>query len=121
MKISITSLEKINAELDAVQARCTARCLDAKKIAFILSEIEKELKLPKIKLKGVRVDYSGAEKFPNAYKYAPESTHFSAVHTGREWQIVDIRRAECPNRLKACRVTLTDDAKAALIARFEEM
>lgn len=95
MKINITALNKVQAELDNVQKRCSARTVMAVDIANILSKIS----VPKSRLSGTKVYWDGAEKFANAYKYKPgNSTHWKAENINGKWYVTDIYRSTCPNR-----------------------
>lgn len=112
---SETKMQQLQNELDEIQSRCKTRTISAADVAYILSEVENSLGISKKAMKGVTVLYSGAEKFPNAYKYFPESTHFTAEYSGTAWKIVSINRTTCPNRTKNTEVVLTDEAKNAII------
>ena len=114
-------IEKIREALDEVQGKATARTLTAEKILSILDSITKKLGIPKTSMEGVSVFYTGAETFPNAYKYTPYSTHFRAAYRNRHWVIVSIERNICPNREDNAYVALTDAAKDALEKRFSLM
>ena len=112
-----TGLEEILAD---VQKRCRERTITAIDICRELSRIDSELNLSKRAKKGitVRIDCN-AQDFPRAYKYTPESTIFEAVFDGKEWCLTDIRRDRCTNRKGY--MVLTDEAKQALINRFESL
>lgn len=112
---SETKMQQLQSELDEIQSRCKTRTISAADVANILSEVERSLGISKEAMKGVTVLYSGAEKFPNAYKYIPESTHFKAEHTGTCWKVDSINRTTCPNRTKNTELVLTDAAKEAII------
>lgn len=116
MKLNTESgREAIDAKLGEVQHRTSARNISLKQIETILHRVEVNLGIPKYKLDGVTVHFTGAEHFPNAYKYAPESTHFYAVHDGKTWVIEKIERDRCPNNRQSILITLTDQAKAAVL------
>ena len=93
-KINIAALDKLQAALDEVQKRCSARTVTAKEIADVLNGI----KVPKKHLNGTKVHWDGAEKFPNAYRYTPESTHWTAENVNGRWYVTAIYRNTCPNR-----------------------
>ena len=120
MKIIINGnhREKLEAELDNVQSRCKVRCLTVEAIESILESVSEKLSIPKKAMNGVKLDYTGAEKFPSAYKHTPESTHFIAEHNGRYWVVIEIGRYICPNRINNASVILTDEAKAAILEKF---
>lgn len=111
MKISVTATLQLQKELDEVQRRCKERMLTAKDIQDILSGIP----VPKIHLDGTKVHWDGSEKMPRAYKYTPQSTHFTAVNAGGKWYVVDLYRASCPNRVTKGEIEYSDRAKAWII------
>ena len=112
---SETKMQQLQSELDEIQSRSKTRTISAADVANILSEVERSLGISKKAMTGVTVFYSGAETFPRAYKYTPESTHFTAEYSGTSWRIVSIKRDACPNRTKNTEVVLTDEAKNAII------
>lgn len=112
--------DRIEAELEKVQGKCRERLITYKGICDVLKEVENELAIPKKALKGVRVDIDwNAQHFAKAYKYTPESTQFRAVHTGTAWKLTYVVRCACRVPSKGHLVTLTDEAKAAIIKRME--
>lgn len=119
--INEKNADRIRAELDELQKRCSARTIYFVNIADDCKTVERKLDLPKKYLKGVtiQVDHN-AQDFPSAYKYTPESTHFTAVHTGKEWKLTDLRRDTTLRASKAFRVFLTEEAKAAILDRMSE-
>ena len=119
IRIDSENLPAIQAIIDSVEIRCRVRCLTAKQIVSIVASVEHSLSIPKNHLKGVRIIYDGAEKFPVAYKGNPTSTQFSAVFDGRSWILQSVTRDSCPNRVNNTSVFLTEDAKKALIRRFD--
>ena len=120
MKIIINGnhAEKLTDALETLQARCTARTITASEVEDILDYATSKLGISKKAMTGTKLVYTGAEHFPNAYKYRPESTHFTAEHNGRFWVITEIARATCPNRADNTHLNLSESAKAALLERF---
>lgn len=113
---SIADKDKLNAIITEAEGRATARTITADSIAEVLDSVENRLGYPAKKyLKGVKVHFSNAEHFPNAYHYTPYCTKFDAIHNGKEWRIVAVYRAECPNRRADTHITLTEEAKAAVL------
>lgn len=110
--------EKLAAELEKLQHRCTARTLTVGGIESILSETERKLGVSKKALTGTVLTYTGAQPFPRAYKYQPESTHFTAEFNGRHWVILEISRDDCPNRDDDTTLQLSDGVKEALLKQF---
>jgi predicted component of type VI protein secretion system len=124
MKIIIDGnhIEKLTDTLTAVQARCTARTLTAADVEHILQKATESLRgISKAAMKGVKVIYTGGERFPNAYRYRPESTQFAAEHNGKHWVIYELCRAECPNRLDNVGFILTETAQAAILQTYNLM
>lgn len=109
--------EKLAAELYDVQKHCQARTLTVREIECILEETTQTLNISKKALKGTILTYTGAETFPSAYKYKPESTHFKAECNGRYWVVSEIFRDTCPNRCVNTGIELSDSAKEALTKR----
>lgn len=103
--------------IKAAEGRATARTISASRILDILEGIEYRLHISKKALEGVTVHVDDhAQKFPNSYKYVPESTHFIAVYKAGTWRVTDIHRGTCTTCEST--VDLTDAAKAAIIDRF---
>lgn len=107
--------QAIEAVLGDVQKKAKTRCISLSDILDILERVERNLDIPKAKLDGVKVHYTGAEHFPNAYRGIPESTHFYAMHNGKRWEITKIERSTCPNNSRCVIITLTEQAKEAVL------
>ena len=107
--------QAIEARLGDVQKRTKSRNISVKDIETVLLRVERNLDIPKCKMDGVTVHYTGAQHFPSAYGGIPESTHFYAIHNGKRWEITDIRRNICPNNTRCVVITLTDQAKEAVL------
>ena len=104
--------------IEEAQKRCTARTIDAFIVCRNLEEVERRLDLPKRALEGISVTVDpNAQDFPKAYKYTPESTVFSAVYKSGSWKITDVTREKTAKLFQGTRVTLTEEAKAEVIAR----
>lgn len=114
MKINITNKEKLTAAIKEAEGRATARTVTANDITRVLNNIGKGI--PKTKLSGTVVHYDGAEYFPNAYKYRPESTHWVAENIKGKWYVTDIHRDTCPNRVRwNTSITYSEEAKQAIL------
>lgn len=113
--------QAIETKLNEVQSRAKARTLSLFGIELALSHVESNLDIPKCKLDGVTVHYTGAEHFPGAYKGIPESTHFRAIHNGKRWEITEIYRSICPNNTGRILITLTEQAKQAVLDRVTKI
>lgn len=116
--IRLTNTTALTATLESVQKRCTARTLSVTDIIGICESVENHIGISKKALQGVHFTFTGAEHFPNAYKYRPESTHFEAEYRSGNWTITAIGRYTCPNERKQVRITLTETAKEAVIDRM---
>lgn len=114
----LTASVALTEALEEAQKRCTARTIDAKTVCRSLKEVEQRLDLPKRALEGISVTVdANAQDFPKAYKYTPESTVFSAVYKSGSWKITEVTRAKTARLSQGTRVTLTEEAKADVIAR----
>ena len=115
----LDSLKPIEAELEAVQKRCNVRLITAEEIMDTLVEIHDLLGISKKAQNGVEIDVDlNAKTFPNAYKYIPQSTHFSAVYKSGSWRITDIYRDVTRGPKSRIIVTHTEDSKRAIIDRL---
>ncbi len=119
MKINVNNEKKLIEALDEVQKRSKTRTVEAKDIKAAASRIENALGIPKKHMTGIKAEVDiNAQDFPHAYKYSPESTVFDLERTATGWVVTDIRRDKPHARFKEIYLTLTDEAKNALIARF---
>ena len=123
MKIIINGhhAAKLAAALNEAQARSRARTLTVEDVERILEKATAEVGVSRNALAGTGLHYTGAEHFPGAYKYSPESTHFIAEHNGRVWVVTDIYRSTCPNRRSNVSMRLSESARTALVARMAEI
>lgn len=109
----------LSAALDEAQGRAKVRTIKTTDIISALAEIEDTLSIRKKAMDGIRVEVDlNAQDFPNAYKYRPESTIFSALYKNGAWRVTDIGRY--PTHRASCRISVihTDASKNALIERF---
>ena len=114
--------ERINKIFDEVQARASVRTCSYFDVTYAIKELEKKFNIPKKYLKGVKVFCSPhAQNFPSAYKGYPESTYFRLEHNGTGWKVTRIARYEMyHNGEKHYSVTLTDEAKTAILRKYSE-
>lgn len=97
-KIRITNTEKLPGMIQAAEGRATARTITPANIAEMLDTVTE-----RILALSTRKDATGtkitadcnAQHFPNAYKYIPESTHFTAVLKSTGWTVTSIYRDRC--------------------------
>lgn len=92
-KINITNTEKLAAAIREAEGRATARTVT---VADIINTLDR-IKVPKSKLSGTKVHWSGGQKFPSAYKFRPDSTHWTAENVSGKWYVTNIWRDTCPN------------------------
>lgn len=112
-RINVNDVEKISVAIKEAEGKATARTVSAKNIMRVIDKVSDGI--PKAKLHGTKIHYDGAEHFPNAYKYRPESTHWEAENVKGKWYITDIYRATCPNREKNTHVEYSNEAKERII------
>ena len=115
MKININS-EKLAQAIKEAEGKAKARTVTDEDIRYALSKIGENL--PKKCLSGTKVFYDGAEHFPSAYKYIPESTHWEAENVNGRWYVTNIYRDRCPNRSESnTRVQFSEEAKMKIIEK----
>lgn len=114
------AMQKINEELDIIQAKSRVRTITAKDVKEWLEHVERTLSITKKALDGVKVIIDpNAQEFPSAYKYTPESTQFTATFKNGSWRIENIERARCGKI--HCRIIHTEESRAAIIERFSSI
>ena len=115
--------EKLMRVFEKVQGRATVRTIyDFNQFANIVDDIEKRIgNMTKKAKEGTKVHYDFRQHFPNAYKYQPESTHFTLVFTKGNWKLTEVRRGYCPNKncSYAYELMLSDTAKEAILDRYK--
>lgn len=116
-------LSALSDAISDAEGKASVRGISPYIILDALSGIERELNIPKKHLEGVKVHCDpNAQSFPNAYRrashgHSPLSTQFDAEYTKGSWRITSITRTYCGTHEAG--LTLTDEAKAAIIRRFE--
>lgn len=102
------------------EGRASARTLSAEAVCRCLYQIELKLAISKKAMEGITVTADvNAQSFPGAYHGTPESTHFAARYSHGYWRVTAIHRDRCGTKKGS--VNLTDEAKAAIIARAQEV
>lgn len=116
----IKHVEKVAETLSEIQKHSRTRTITLDDITAALEEVEERLYLVSTKKDaiGTRVHSDpNAQKFPNAYRYTPESTHFYAELTRTGWNVYGIERETCkPNRRIV--IEYTGATKAAMAERM---
>lgn len=115
IRINIKNADKLNAAIKAAEGRATARTETAESIARMLADIAGRYGIPKKRLDGTRVYFDGGQKFPTAYKYTPESTHWEAEYKNGNWFVTAVWRDRCPNRTTQGTIAYSDTAKAWIL------
>ena len=118
-EIAELSAPLTDAIAEAEGNRVSARKIDARDIVDDLKTVNSYLGLTKKNLKGtiVYIDHH-AQKFPSAYKYTPESTHFKAEFTSN-WFITAIWRDTC--KTKKYDLYLSDTAQAEYLENVKTL
>ena len=121
MAIFAEKAAKLTTAIKETEGRASVRCIASATVMECLLTIERNLSITKTALEGVEahVDYH-AQDFPKAYKYTPESTHFCAVYRSGSWRITNISRSATYRAGRTYTLTLTDAAKAAIIANHTQ-
>lgn len=106
--------------IKAAEGRATARTITAGNILDTLDYIERELKISKKAMNGIHIRADiNAQKFPGAYKYIPESTHFQATYKNGSWRITSITREVCRQGMHI-EVTHTEESRKAILDRMSK-
>lgn len=117
---------KIQPALDEAQKGARARTIDFSDMLYALGNAEKIIhganwhKIAKKALEGTEVVIDcNAQTFPNAYKGIPESTFFACRYHSGKWQVTAFWRGRTASPRQGIKITLSDAAKAAIIAEIE--
>ena len=120
---TISDLHRANLEneLKVVQTRCTARTINTERIIDCIVKAEKYLReLSTVSdMIGTKIFADiNAQDFPSAYKYIPESTHFTAERTKAGWKVTDISRDRTRARSRRVEINFTPETKAHMADRL---
>lgn len=122
IKINKENIAAIDEIIRQAEGRSSVRQISAKLVMETADGITKRLGIPKKAMVGIVVYADpNAQKFPNAYKYTPESTHFTMEYRSGGWYLTDVERAPVNSPTKAYSVVLTETAKAAIIAACQTL
>ncbi len=117
--IGIKNCEQLAEAIKAAEGRAKERRISVEDIINALTEVDERLSIISTRTDAVgtivHVDVN-AQRFPSAYKYVPESTHFSAELKRDGWRIVSIFR----ERTKGPKGRITMELTAATKARIVE-
>lgn len=110
---------RVGEIIKAHEGAARVRTLTVSDMCEALEHVAETWGISKAKMRGCSVSVDvNAQSFPNAYRFAPESTAFCAAFTSYGWAITDIRRGPCRSPGVGVRAELTDDARAAIMARM---
>ena len=110
---------ELAAALTDAQEGARVRTITATEIVAALIEITDKLDISQFAMDGVTATVDcNAQRFPGSYNGRPESTVFTAQYRRGAWIVTDIYRATC-KRIRV-RMDLTDTARAALAAKYEQ-
>ena len=120
MKINVKNEKQITEALDKVNAK--VRNASYQSVVAIVFQIEKKLEekgLPKNLWSGLAFlcDFN-AQKFPNAYKWSPDSTQFILTRFPSGWFVPRVTRTYCGTKKIALVTPLTDKQKEAIVNNF---
>ena len=118
----VAATAPLQSSLDEAQAKCHARLICPINIIGSLKRAQAHLDAISLKRDQVgthiNVDIN-AQKFPNAYKGIPESTHYEATLTKTGWEIMAIARRQCGSRAAGnIRFVFPDALVAGLVAKL---
>lgn len=116
-------LERLDPYIAEAEGKARERKLSPSEIVWVLRTVTKELDIPKSKMVGIRLDADiHAQEFPRSYYlhgYTAESTHFLAEYKTTGWVVTDIFRDRTRSKTQKLILSLTDEAKQALLDRFQ--
>ncbi len=123
--INKKNVEKIKAELNDVQKRCSVRLIQVEQVFETVAKMEeyrKKVGILKKNMEEVTVKVSlYQDRFPSAYKYTPEGTVFHMVFKGGKWRLYAVYRDTCEGSYnKRYQVNLTDNAKNDVLNNASE-
>lgn len=116
MLVKESNKEKIETTIKSAEGRATARTIIYRDIVHSLEKLEKSLGIRKKDMLGITADIDyNAQDFPKAYKYRPESTHFKVTKKSGGWDLISVYRDTTRRDGHKFHVTLTEDAKKAIV------
>lgn len=102
------------------EGKAKERTIAAWLVVEMLDKIERKLGLTKKAMNGITASVDlYAQDVPRAYKYKMMGTRFEAEYKAGSWRITKIWRDEVRRGSQRVYLTLTEDAKAALIEKYE--
>ena len=126
-QVSSETMSALESAIRIAEGRATARTITAQDIIDTIDKVQNHLEF----LSGIKKDMVGTiftadinqQRFPRAYKYTPESTHFSAYLARDGWRVSEISREACRNRAAGTGISirLTEATKAKLQYKLSEI
>ena len=102
------------------EGKAKERTITTWQVAEMLDKIERKLGLTKKAMNGITASVDlYAQDVPRAYKYKMMGTRFEAEFKAGSWRITRIWRDEVRRGSQRVYLTLTEEAKAALIEKYE--
>lgn len=125
--IKLENAARINAALEKANGKARVRTIDDfREIQMIVSRVEIELHAAglttKKLLEGVQFAYDQKQHFPNRYNGRPQATYIVCRYHAGFWRLDYAGRDYCDSTHKqnrGFRITLTDDAKQAVIDNMQ--
>lgn len=96
--IKITNAAQLASMIEAAEGRATARTITPENIAEALEQVAERVLLLSTRkdATGTKVEADpNAQQFPSAYRYMPESTHFTAELKAAGWKVTRVFRSRC--------------------------
>lgn len=118
MKINIKNTDKLEKAIQDAQKRAHVRTIEYYNIVNACNVVEKHLSIPKTRMNNISFWCDpNAETFKGSYKGIPESTIFECAYHNGNWYLVDIKRGQTFAKTIKYRVSLTEEAKQAILDR----
>lgn len=118
--IDIKNREQLAEAIKAAEGRAKERRISVDDVIDALAEVDERLNIISTRTDAigttVHVDVN-AQRFPKAYKYVPESTHFFAELKRDGWRIVSISRGKTNGPSGRITIELTAATKARIVER----
>lgn len=111
------TLKALKDAIKEAEGRATARRISINDIFAHCKAVEEKLNISKKAMNGVKIHCDpNAQEFPKAYKYTPESTHFTAEYKNGTWRVTDVFRDVCGKHDTA--IELTEEAEKAILTHY---
>ena len=122
--IKDSNKDRIEQAIKQAQVKARTRTITLNDVFFAVLDIEKKLQdVPKVAWEGVRVvvDVHGGERYPSAYRGAPESTQFKITYTSGTWKLTDVYRMDVVQTKGGyMTIYLPDELQKAIVESFRK-